>query len=66
MKNATVLSIINVENSEDRVYLYDIFVSYSDENRIWIFEELIPNIEGQESNLNICMHERDFQVSYKS
>ncbi|XP_046479032.1 toll-like receptor 13 isoform X2 [Neodiprion pinetum] len=62
IKNATLLSMINAENCEDRIYIYDIFVSYSDENRNWVIEELIPNIEGPEANLSICFHERDFHV----
>lgn len=43
------------------VYLYDVFVSYSDHNREWVLEEFIPNVERRET-INVCLHERDFQV----
>lgn len=44
-------------------YLYDVFVSYSDQNREWVLDEFIPNVEKRES-INVCLHERDFQVGY--
>ncbi|KAG5678635.1 hypothetical protein PVAND_008291 [Polypedilum vanderplanki] len=42
-------------------YQYDVFVSYSDKDRSWVLDELIPNIEKR-AEINICLHERDFQV----
>lgn len=45
------------------IFLYDIFVSYSDLNRDWVLNELIPNIEKRES-INVCLHERDFQIGF--
>lgn len=45
------------------IYLYDIFVSYSDKNRDWVLNEFIPNIEKRES-INVCLHERDFQIGF--
>lgn len=47
-------------NSIDQ-FTYDVFVSYSDNDRTWVLDELIPNIE-KSSEINICLHERDFQV----
>ncbi|KAG5677494.1 hypothetical protein PVAND_007251 [Polypedilum vanderplanki] len=49
-------------NSID-IFLYDVFVSYSDYNRSWVLDEFIPNVERRES-INVCLHERDFQVGY--
>jgi hypothetical protein len=42
-------------------FQYDVFVSYSDKDRTWVLDELIPNIEKR-AEINICLHERDFQV----
>ena len=50
-------------NASVEVFLYDAFVSYSDQNREWVLDEFIPNIEKRES-INVCLHERDFQVGY--
>lgn len=47
-------------NSIDQ-FTYDVFVSYSDNDRSWVLDELIPNIEKR-TEINICLHERDFQV----
>lgn len=43
------------------IYIYDVFVSYSEQNRNWVLTEFIPNVEKRES-INICLHERDFTV----
>jgi len=45
------------------LFLYDVFVSYSDYNRPWVLDEFIPNIEKRET-INVCLHERDFTVGY--
>lgn len=42
-------------------FIYDVFVSYSDKDRPWVLDEFIPNIEKR-AEINICLHERDFQV----
>lgn len=42
-------------------FIYDVFVSYSDKDRQWVLDEFIPNIEKR-TQINICLHERDFQV----
>lgn len=47
-------------NSKDD-YNYDVFVSYSDKDRSWVLDQLIPNLEKR-SEITICLHERDFQV----
>uniref|UniRef100_A0A1B6L1S5 TIR domain-containing protein n=1 Tax=Graphocephala atropunctata TaxID=36148 RepID=A0A1B6L1S5_9HEMI len=40
---------------------YDVFVSYSDVDRSWVLDQLIPNIEG-DNDISLCFHERDFKV----
>uniref|UniRef100_A0A182P120 TIR domain-containing protein n=1 Tax=Anopheles epiroticus TaxID=199890 RepID=A0A182P120_9DIPT len=71
MKNSAVLSFFN----DDKLYLdksgllkeadfhYDVFVSYSNEDRNWVLDYLLPNMEGV-SQINLCLHERDFEVGY--
>lgn len=69
LRNAIVLSCMDkeVEQSRKRAsqstildYNYDVFISYCDEDRIWVLEELLPNIEKQD--ISACLHERDFVV----
>ncbi|XP_071093068.1 toll-like receptor 3 isoform X2 [Haliotis cracherodii] len=42
-------------------YEYDAFVAYSAPDRPWVIKTLLPILEGQE-DLNLCLHDRDFQV----
>lgn len=63
-KEKEVSSLLNKQESggnTDEPYNYDVFVSYCDENRNWILDEFLPNIE-QCRDINVCLHERDFQV----
>lgn len=74
-KNSAILSFMDDDDggkesivrrksdSSIDIFLYDVFVSYSDQNRSWVLDEFIPNIEKRES-INVCLHERDFQVGY--
>lgn len=48
------------DGSQQSNFSYDVFVSYCDENRNWILNEFLPNIDDDE--INVCLHERDFQV----
>lgn len=50
------------DRMHDQSYNYDVFVSYCDENRNWILNEFLPNID-QCRDIKVCLHERDFQVS---
>lgn len=63
VKNATVLSFMSHEDdaSTDHIFNYDIFMSYSDHNREWVLNSLLPNLESI-SKVKVCLHERDFQV----
>lgn len=60
-KNAMVLKNRRGTTSMNDEYNYDVFVSYSDKDRGWVLDELIPNIEKR-TEVTICLHERDFQV----
>ncbi|XP_062560790.1 uncharacterized protein LOC134225047 isoform X2 [Armigeres subalbatus] len=71
VRNATVLSLLRQKNetllkkrskaSENDCYMYDVFVSYSEHDRQWVLDELLPNLEKTEE-IAVCLHERDFQV----
>ena len=43
-------------------YDFDIFVSYSPVDRIWVETLLLPEMEEKQPRLRVCVHERDFQV----
>lgn len=73
-KNSAILTFMDDSDDSDEAiikknddtldtYLYDVFVSYCDQNRNWVLDEFIPNVEKRES-INVCLHERDFQVGY--
>jgi len=63
VKNATVLSFMSHDEngSTDKIFNYDIFISYSDHDREWVLNSLLPNLESK-SKVKVCLHERDFQV----
>jgi hypothetical protein len=71
LRNATILGLMKHDkeqllrkqsvSSTISTFLYDVFVSYSDHNREWVLNELLPNIEKTEE-INVCLHERDFQI----
>ncbi|XP_065087548.1 toll-like receptor 6 [Ochlerotatus camptorhynchus] len=71
VRNATVLSLLKHKNesllrkqsltSVAGCYMYDVFVSYSEQDRQWVLDELLPNLEKTE-DIAVCLHERDFQV----
>lgn len=69
LKSAALLSEAVKENidkldalseNEPRM-LYDIFISYCQNDREWVLNELMPHIE-ETGDIAICLHERDFQV----
>ena len=43
------------------IYTYDVFLSYCGEDRPWIMEQLLPNLE-EKHGLRCCVHERDFPI----
>lgn len=54
---------MNLNDYEPVPFQYNVFVSYSDNDRDWILENLLPNLESW-NDLKVCLHERDFQVSF--
>ncbi|XP_061163833.1 toll-like receptor 2 [Saccostrea echinata] len=42
-------------------FMYDVFVAYHSNDRVWVISELIPCLEKKE-NLRLCLHDRDFDV----
>ncbi|XP_058065351.1 toll-like receptor 6 [Anopheles bellator] len=71
LKNSAILSFFNDEQLyldkkgllNDGEFHYDVFVSYSNADRKWVLDYLLPNMEGV-SQINLCLHERDFEVGY--
>ncbi|XP_050098692.1 toll-like receptor 3 [Anopheles aquasalis] len=53
------LSTISVAGGD--LFVYDVFVSYSENDRSWVLNELLPNLERSE-DISVCLHERDFKV----
>ena len=43
-------------------HLYDVFISYSQEQHDWVTQQLIPELEEKNPKLRVCIHERDFKV----
>ncbi|XP_034729107.1 toll-like receptor 21 [Etheostoma cragini] len=41
---------------------YDAFISYNSCDEKWVMEELVPNLEGNESSFKLCLHHRDFEL----
>lgn len=60
-KKALVMKNRRKKSNAKDDYNYDVFVSYSDKDRPWVLDQLIPNLEKR-SEITICLHERDFQV----
>lgn len=54
---STLIFILDAE----KVFTYDVFVSYCDEDRPWVLEQLLPEVENN-TPVSVCLHERDFQV----
>ncbi|XP_076141834.1 toll-like receptor 4 [Alosa pseudoharengus] len=41
---------------------YDAFVIYSSKDEAWVLDELVENLEKGHPPIQLCLHERDFQV----
>ncbi|KAF1388156.1 hypothetical protein PFLUV_G00087290 [Perca fluviatilis] len=41
---------------------YDAFISYNSSDEKWVMEELVPNLEGNQSSFKLCLHHRDFEL----
>lgn len=72
LKSAALMSVAAKENAnkfnalaeQDPNMIYDMFISYCQNDRDWVLEELVPNVE-ETGDISICLHERDFQVNIK-
>ncbi|XP_048745873.2 toll-like receptor 13 [Ostrea edulis] len=42
-------------------FVYDVFIAYNSNDRVWVISEMIPILEKQE-NMKLCLHERDFEI----
>ena len=60
-KKTLMMSNRRKSGTNDDQYRFDLFVSYSDKDRQFVLDQLIPNLEKR-SEITICLHERDFQV----
>jgi Leucine-rich repeat (LRR) protein len=65
VKNALSVALLKDQDDqeEDRIHIYDVFISYCDADRDWVLQQLLPSLE-HENQLRVCMHERDFQPGY--
>ncbi|XP_045529160.1 toll-like receptor 3 [Pieris brassicae] len=64
IRNSAMLSLISdkdVNYDENKLFNYDVFVSYCNEDRAWVLDHLLPHVEI-DCNISVCLHERDFQV----
>ncbi|CAK1592877.1 unnamed protein product [Parnassius mnemosyne] len=63
IRNSAMLSLINKNEhiDENTIFNYDVFVSYSNEDRAWVLDYLLPHLET-DCNVSVCLHERDFLV----
>jgi hypothetical protein len=50
--------------SEQAEYTYDVLISYSHKDRAWVWDELLPRLEG--AGLRVCIDDRDFEIGVPS
>ncbi|KAM9308470.1 uncharacterized protein PAF06_012678 [Gastrophryne carolinensis] len=44
-------------------YPFDVFVSYNKHDQLWVFQELLPNLElNGPPFFKVCIHDRDFEI----
>lgn len=46
--------------AESTTYHYDVFISYSHADRLWVWNRLLPRLE--QSGLSVCIDDRDFAI----
>ncbi|XP_037720186.1 toll-like receptor 2 type-1 isoform X2 [Drosophila subpulchrella] len=69
LKSAALVSSASKESVDNFTHIskrdpsavYDIFISYCQNDRPWVLNELLPNVE-ETGDVSICLHERDFQI----
>ena len=47
---------------KDSTFLFDVFISYSQDDHEWVTNTLLPELEEKDPKLKVCIHERDFRV----
>ncbi|XP_052089213.1 toll-like receptor 4 [Mytilus californianus] len=47
------------QDRDETDYLYDAFISYADEDQMFVHDEMIKNLEDKFS-IKLCLHKRDF------
>ncbi|XP_071137362.1 toll-like receptor 4 [Mytilus edulis] len=47
------------QDRDETDYLYDAFISYADEDQMFVHDEMIKNLEDKYS-MKLCLHKRDF------
>lgn len=53
------------DSQEEEEVKYDAFVSFSSHDEAWVFGELASRLEEQDQpRLRLCLHQRDFEVSF--
>ena len=45
-------------------YTYDVFISYSHADKAWVWDELLPRLEG--AGLRVCIDDQDFEIGARS
>ncbi|XP_051537324.1 toll-like receptor 22 [Myxocyprinus asiaticus] len=45
---------------QQQAFQYDAFISYNTQDELWVMEELLPKLEG-EQGWKLCLHHRDFE-----
>ncbi|XP_063400238.1 toll-like receptor 4 [Mytilus trossulus] len=47
------------DNKDERVYMYDVFVSYADEDQTFVHNILVKKLE-KDGGIQLCLHKRNF------
>ena len=50
------------KEKKDSSFLYEVFISYCQEDHEWVTKVLLPKLEEEDPRLKVCIHERDFRV----
>ncbi|KAM9308468.1 toll-like receptor 12 [Gastrophryne carolinensis] len=59
----TVKCWLNYRQQAKDQYDYDVFVSYNKHDQLWVFQELLPNLElNGPPRFKVCIHDRDFEI----
>jgi len=58
-----VKSVPSIEENSGNSKLFDIFISYSLDDRHFVEESLVPALEQGDTSYRLCLHQRDFPSS---